>query len=48
MPRRSSSVASVLGLLSCLLTGVWAQDCVEGYGATVRPLSIARERLTTP
>ena len=36
MPRRSSFVASVLAFLSCLLSGAWAQDCAEGYGATVR------------
>ncbi len=47
MPRRSSFVASVLALLSCLLSGAWAQDCAEGYGATVR-LSAALERHTTP
>lgn len=45
MPRRSSFVASVLALLTCLLSGAWAQDCAEGYGATVRLLGIACRRL---
>ena len=30
MPRRSSFVASVLALLSCLLSGAWAQDSLRG------------------